>query len=1208
MKNYQKWFIKCCLLFCIGYCQAQISNVNHATGTLSLSVPLYTLTEGNLSVPIMATYDGSGIPVDAMPSEMGVNWQINAGGYITRTVRGMPDENYQAAGSAGIPNVTIAGYLSSSYPVETKYGFIRDFEPDLFTLFLGGQSIRFMLKTIQNQTTVVLLDDNIDVKIDAVVGPAPAQWICDGTYHLNEIIQTVSITNKLSSFVVTASDGIKYYFGISPDEREFALSTIRNDDRNNFLPKITGNRWVLFSPNKWCLSKIESPKGLGTEVYQTIKFNYSRRTSRINYLSTSPDYAPINALCAEIPKAKTNSDAFTFECQLASINCDNFDVIFNDPSVSTPINITGLILDYQANQFLNFNRKDISAPQFAFSSYYITCINPSSTPELEINPFAGFEATKALNNIIVKDKLTQKKQGFYFHHSYFSEYSLNNGTRAEYQDSRLNLSGIYSIQFNADNSTQLMAGYSFLYNGKTLAQRTSLARDHWGYYNGADENEAIGVTYNVPEASCQQAKIANLNPSLAFAQIGSLASVRLPSGGQEIFEYELHNCSNYADITGNVNVGGLRIKNIRSLEPIFGNETITNYDYFQKANPSLSSGYLHISPIYKTTKNGISYIDPSIYTTLLSRFANAGYISYENVREETIGKKNGLSQTSGYTEYDFYTKQPLAQVCEYVYTSAFTWELQCRTAISIDNSSFSTFDFVNYYDKVPLFEYLRSYPLAVRHYNSEGILQQEVKYVYSIESYSSVNTSTKTFKAGLNLPPYSINVNGGVLQSLTKPLATAGTIAGLVQLVPTPNPIVAIVGNVISIVEFAVAIINLITSSYSDSYSIYNYTVSPKKIKMDKTITRSYEPTGTNPFETTTAYFYESTKHNQVTKTTTYRSDALGANMPILSEQNIKYSADYNIPASSTDPVAKGIAGLQQRSMLVPIETLVKRKNKIVGGQFLEFYADTDKLGLLKASHSLELSQALNSFVMSDVVAGNMTKHSLYKKQQEILAYNERGLAKTTKNTTENGTTNLTFGVNNYYPTEVAYTSGAKTITKKSEYATPLFGASKITNADNSTVSYVYDDLGRIKEIKDQNGYLIKSYIYNEKAIAPPTDAIAFELWGNVGTNIKLQDLANGSTVSLATIPAPAQFPSKKVSVYITAPAGTDFVEISILNNFSTSGNRSFTDNESTIWGDVLSFNLITGNNSNATYTAEAKAYSKGLMVAKRKISFTVSP
>lgn len=62
------------------------------TGIPQIDIPIYTIKSKLLEVPISISYHASGIKVDEMASWVGLGWSLNAGGVITRSVVGLPDE------------------------------------------------------------------------------------------------------------------------------------------------------------------------------------------------------------------------------------------------------------------------------------------------------------------------------------------------------------------------------------------------------------------------------------------------------------------------------------------------------------------------------------------------------------------------------------------------------------------------------------------------------------------------------------------------------------------------------------------------------------------------------------------------------------------------------------------------------------------------------------------------------------------------------------------------------------------------------------------------------------------------------------------------------------------------------------------------------------------------------------------------------------
>jgi hypothetical protein len=78
--------------------------VGNYTGVAQVSVPLYTLSYKELQVPIGLNYHATaGIRPDNFPGPVGLGWALNAGGSITRIIRGVPDYEKVASSSPDIP-------------------------------------------------------------------------------------------------------------------------------------------------------------------------------------------------------------------------------------------------------------------------------------------------------------------------------------------------------------------------------------------------------------------------------------------------------------------------------------------------------------------------------------------------------------------------------------------------------------------------------------------------------------------------------------------------------------------------------------------------------------------------------------------------------------------------------------------------------------------------------------------------------------------------------------------------------------------------------------------------------------------------------------------------------------------------------------------------------------------------------------------------
>lgn len=62
------------------------------TGIISEAIPLYEVSVKDFSMPISLEYHARGIQVDEIASNVGQGWNLNAGGVITRAMRGLPDD------------------------------------------------------------------------------------------------------------------------------------------------------------------------------------------------------------------------------------------------------------------------------------------------------------------------------------------------------------------------------------------------------------------------------------------------------------------------------------------------------------------------------------------------------------------------------------------------------------------------------------------------------------------------------------------------------------------------------------------------------------------------------------------------------------------------------------------------------------------------------------------------------------------------------------------------------------------------------------------------------------------------------------------------------------------------------------------------------------------------------------------------------------
>ncbi len=216
-------------------------NIDLFHGRHNISIPIYNLKSKHLNVPISLDYT----PLDTLsiihhPGWVGLGWNLTAGGVITRSINGIPDET------------AIEGNFDynrdvSYNPVFADYDPNWDVEEDEFSFNFCGYSGTFFYYRGEWK----ILSD-----VDFVVQPK---------------IETVSGINVLKGFTLETPDGITYTFGES-NATEYATNMKSYEEQG--LPMVTS----------WFLTKIESPE------LDQINFEYNR--------SEFIDYRPItNKYC-----------------------------------------------------------------------------------------------------------------------------------------------------------------------------------------------------------------------------------------------------------------------------------------------------------------------------------------------------------------------------------------------------------------------------------------------------------------------------------------------------------------------------------------------------------------------------------------------------------------------------------------------------------------------------------------------------------------------------------------------------------------------------------------------------------------------------------------------------------------------------------------------------------------------------------------------
>ena len=135
-----------------------------------------------------------------------------------------------------------------------------------------------------------------------------------------------------------------------------------------------------------------------------------------------------------------------------------------------------------------------------------------------------------LDNIIIKDYNDELIRSYHFEYDYF-------GWGVQPKDKALRL--ISLVETGADGTKK--PPYVFQYVPGTFPSADSKSVDHFGFFNGANNNTRIPTFTRYTTASVSG---ANREPGNATSAVGMLREINYPTGGSTKFNYEAHHLEN----------------------------------------------------------------------------------------------------------------------------------------------------------------------------------------------------------------------------------------------------------------------------------------------------------------------------------------------------------------------------------------------------------------------------------------------------------------------------------------------------------------------------------------------------------------------------------------------------------------------------------------------------------------------------------------
>ncbi len=657
--------------------------VSKSKGLANISVPLYTIQIGQYQLPISLSYHSGGIKVEEEASWVGLGWSLNAGGVITRSVKGIQDDLY--LGYAMNENI-IADLLANDIEThQDTYGNkLIDLEPDLYFFSVAGYTGKFFIDNITDD--IHFMPNNSDVHFERL-----------GTHE----------------FKMLDPNGNTYYFGGDTTYLELTSTAIQTDLPES-MPDFSEHVSSMF------LSKIVT---LNNEV---IEFKYNpHQTSGKSYIQSQSKFALLNTdnYCySNIPDDYTTTCAINHESiHLDSIIFKQGYILFEDNHVRNDLSNTNTALTkvkiYNDNRLLK--EWEFSYDYFGNTNSFETCrlkllslqmkngfvtqppyIFDYNTTELPIKSsmaqdywgyYNGQNNTTLIPSIIGLDPnlgTANREPSSYAQASILNKITFPTGgyTTFDYEandyDVTNNSAPIYGV---FENNKSITVYYDTHPVNESIDFNINLTQDNiqiefraWNdqqpEINGEltlervfpdGSTEMIWSGGNQPTTHVETVGLAVNKPAIAAGDYRLTGLAVLP--GDNVSATVRYQEQSSTPIYKKI-AGGLRIKRISSFDNK-GGSIIKEYEYTRGGQNGTSSGYLiNLDPISKyasiynflmyelteTTKIDVYNVHQCIAgeqsSSNASLFgASNEIVSYEQVLERTIGSTDNGSILERYS-------------------------------------------------------------------------------------------------------------------------------------------------------------------------------------------------------------------------------------------------------------------------------------------------------------------------------------------------------------------------------------------------------------------------------------------------------------------------------------------------------------------------------------------------------------------------------
>jgi len=519
--------------------------VGYSTGIPDISVPLYSIKSGSINLPISMKFHPSGRRPEDREGILGFGWTLDCGGIVTRTRRGLCDDNliykflpYDSLKSNDVHcndmgemepyrnfnTAKIFWNLASSKKASYNQVAFYDSQYDIFSYVLPSSSGKFLL-------------------IDTVIQGVSSQMPFTIPYRAIKVkinsYQSVSGINFIKQLILTDIDGTEYYFGKSLINENVYMETSNNEDFNYGDDDLSTHvkEEEPYHISAWNMTGI-----ISANKADTVSFEYGEaKTTR--YLQGA---SPIPSNCTFSIKDKFIQAATISGCQSelgSDVSINSFDMF-----PKGQLNYSGRIYSTARIKQIMFKGNQID-------------FNVDTSEKL----LNSFDVKNTSGDLIKRCVLGYSK----------------------YQDEIVKTLDFIQTEDTIENKTDK---YTFEYY-RGIMRDNLKSKDWWGYYNG-QANQLLVPTFNIeyinhsqsatslsiPNNCYETSGYVNRNVNSDFQKIGMIKKINYPTGGSTEFLYE---SNTYKTTSGSIESGpGLRVVQINNkpVNGIYESKTFTYED------------------------------------------------------------------------------------------------------------------------------------------------------------------------------------------------------------------------------------------------------------------------------------------------------------------------------------------------------------------------------------------------------------------------------------------------------------------------------------------------------------------------------------------------------------------------------------------------------------------------------------------------------